>query len=131
MSVSAISSSSGLSSAAWQNQIGQVQSDFQALGQALQSGNLTAAQQAYATLQQDLPASQSSSSTATNNPLSAIGQALQSGNLTAAQQAFAALRGHHHGHHHHGGGSSAVASAVSTPAGTATATTGTALNAVA
>ena len=126
MSVSAISSSSGLTSTAWQNQIGQVQSDFQALGKALQSGSLTAAQQAYATLQQDLPASQSSSSATSSNPLSAVGQALQSGNLTAAQQAFAALKGHHHGHHHHGGGS-----AVSAPASTPTATTGTSLNAVA
>jgi outer membrane protein assembly factor BamD (BamD/ComL family) len=113
-------------STAWQSQIGQVQSDFQALGKALQSGNLTVAQQAYATLQQDLPASQSSSSATSSNPLSAVGQALQSGNLTAAQQAFAALKGHHHGHHHHGGGS-----AVSAPASTPTATTGTSLNAVA
>ena len=126
MSVSAISSSSGLAPTAWQSQIGQVQSDFQALGKALQSGNLTVAQQAYATLQQDLPASQSSSSATSSNPLSAVGQALQSGNLTAAQQAFAALKGHHHGHHHHGGGS-----AVSAPASTPTATTGTSLNAVA
>jgi soluble cytochrome b562 len=130
MSVSAISSSAGLTPAAWQSQIGQVQSDFQALGKALQSGNLTAAQQAYATLQQDLPASQSSSTPTGNNPLSAIGQALQSGNLTAAQQAFAALRGHNHGHHHHGGGS-AVASSASTPASATTGTTGTSLNAVA
>ncbi len=130
MSVSAISSSSGLMSTALQSQIGQVQSDFQALGKALQSGNLTVAQQAYATLQQDLPASQSSSSATSSNPLSAVGQALQSGNLTAAQQAFTALRGHNHGHHHHGGGS-AVASAATTPASATTGTTGTSLNAVA
>jgi hypothetical protein len=125
MSVSAISSSSGLTPSAWQSQIGQIRSDFQALGKALQSGDLTAAQQAYATLQQDLPANQSSSTTG-NNPLSAIGQALQSGDLTAAQQAFAALRGHHHGHYHHGGGS-----AVASTASAATGTTGTSLNAVA
>jgi hypothetical protein len=130
MSVSSISSSSGLSSAAWQTQARQIQSDFQSLGNALQSGDLTASQQAFATLQQDLPASQSASSTTSSSPLNALGQALQSGNLPAAQQAFAALKGHH-GHHHHGGGGSAVASAVTTPASSPTTTTGTVLNTVA
>ena len=92
----------------------QAKQAFQSLGNALQSGNLTAAQQAFAQLQQYSPGNgqasnnQNSTSTTTSNvtdPLQALGTALQSGNLSAAQQAFtqlqqqAATKGH--GHHHH------------------------------
>jgi hypothetical protein len=105
--------------------------DFQQLGQALQTNNLSAAQQAFASLSQ-LPGVQSAIQNNPNSPitqeLSQIGSALQSGNLGSAQQAFATLQqqiasaatssnvpkvgGHHH--HHHGGGNNQASSTAST-----------------
>jgi hypothetical protein len=101
----------------------QIQKEFQQLGQDLQSGNLTQAQQDYATLSQNLPAAQSSTtaSTANNsNPIAqaftALSQDLQNGNLSAAQQDYATIQqdfqqqqqqqgtSQVHHHHHHGGG---------------------------
>ncbi|MGH9477282.1 MAG: hypothetical protein ACRD1C_13295 [Terriglobales bacterium] len=98
---------------------------FGALGQDLQSGNLSAAQQDFATLQQNLqqgpqgfgfgPGSQSQG--AGNSSLvqafNTLGQALQSGDLGSAQQDFATLQqdmqqgSQVHGgrHHHHSSGS--------------------------
>ncbi|MCS6303908.1 MAG: hypothetical protein H8K07_09595 [Nitrospira sp.] len=73
---------------------------FDALAQALQSNDLTAAQQAYASLVQNTPAG----SIPANSPLAQIGQALQSNDLPTAQNAFATLQAgkHKHHHHHHG-----------------------------
>jgi outer membrane protein assembly factor BamD (BamD/ComL family) len=97
----------------------QIQTDFQQLGQDLQAGNLTGAQQDFATLQQALPSGQSQSQQNTASPITqaftALSQALQSGNLQDAQTAFTTLQGdiqqqqgsgqvRHH--HHHGGNSS-------------------------
>jgi hypothetical protein len=66
-------------------------SDVRQLGQDLQSGNLSAAQQDLASLQQDGP-SGSVSPTHSNNPVAqAFNQLsvdLQSGNLSGAQQAY-------------------------------------------
>jgi hypothetical protein len=76
------------------------------VGQDLQSGNLSAAQQDYATVQQDLQSSafsrhphlhhhsggSASSSTSQNSleqPFSQLGQDLQSGNLSQAQSVYA------------------------------------------
>jgi hypothetical protein len=62
-----------------------VQSAFQQLGQALQSGNLAQAQEDFATLTQNAPANATATqhNTNSNSPLSqtftALGQALQSG----------------------------------------------------
>jgi hypothetical protein len=113
MSVSGISSSSlfDTSSQSVQNKMKEIQQEFQQLGQDLQSGNLSAAQSDYATLQQMAP--QSSSSTAQgNNPLAQafqqLSQDLQSGNVSAAQQDYTKIQqdlqsqsGQTHGHHHH------------------------------
>lgn len=101
----------------------QFETVFQQLGEDLQSGNLTQAQQDYATLSQDFPGvtsngSTSLSSSTSSNPIaqafSALSQALQNGNLSAAQQDFSTVQqdlqqqsssGRVHGHrHHHGGG---------------------------
>ena len=99
----------------------QIKTEFQQLGQDLQSGNLTAAQSDFTTLSQNLSgASQSSATTASsatgNTPLAQafaqLGQDLQSGNLQGAQKDFANVQqdvqqissqqvGGHHGHHHH------------------------------
>jgi len=116
MSTSAISGASLYNTQSIQDNFQQFQQEFQQLGQDLQSGNLSAAQQDFVTLQQLSPQGSSSSSTQTNNPIAQefnqLSQDLQSGNLSAAQQDYAQIQqdfqnfaqsaqGHHH--HHHGG----------------------------
>jgi hypothetical protein len=139
-SISSVSSATNPYLTSNQSGIGQFFQDFKALGSALQSGNLSTAQSALSTFQQDLQASapaaaqtssQSSSqpfgkNTQANTDFQNLTSALQSGDLSGAQQAFASLqndlktaKGHHH-HHHHGSsgassGTSATASS-STPA---------------
>jgi outer membrane protein assembly factor BamD (BamD/ComL family) len=122
MSVSGISSSSlsDYNTQSVQNKMQQFQQEFQQLGQDLQSGNLSAAQSDFATLQQYAPQSSSTSSSQSNNPIaqafSQLAQDLQSGNTSAAQQDYSTIQqdfqshatdGHHH--HHGGGGSGANA----------------------
>ena len=86
------------------------QQNFQTLTQAIQSGNLAAAQQAYASLTQNAPAQSTGGSTGSlansfQQALSSIGAALQSGNISAAQTAVQTMQQSmmaHHGHHHDG-----------------------------
>src|SRR5277367_965248 len=101
----------------------QIQSEFQQLGQDLQAGNLTQAQQDYATLSQNFPAAQSATTAAptaanSSNPIAqaftALSRDLQNGNISGAQQDYATIQqdfqqqqqgaGQVHHHHHHGGG---------------------------
>lgn len=105
-----------------QNNFQQFRQEFQQLGQDLQSGNLSAAQQDFVTLQQLAPQSNSTSGTQNSNPIAQdfnqLSQDLQSGSLSAAQQDYTKIQQDfqsqsaqvHHGHHHHGGesGSSAI-----------------------
>ena len=128
MSVSGISSNLfGFNNPTVQSKAEQIQQEFQQLGEDLQSGNLSAAQSDYTTLEQLVPQSSTTSSTSsaqTSNPLAQafnqLGQDLQSGNLSAAQQDYANIQqdmqnhaeqtqGHGH-HHHHGGGDSQTSS---------------------
>ncbi|MGH6683387.1 MAG: hypothetical protein ACRECA_05595 [Pseudolabrys sp.] len=76
------------------------------LTNAIQSGNLSAAQSAYSTLSQ---AAGSDPNSPFAQALDQIGDALKSGDLTKAQQTLANLQQHmqtatgahrHHGHHH-------------------------------
>jgi len=106
MTISAISPSSASFITSFQN-------DRQAFGQltsALQSGDLSAAQNAYNTLASS-PIAQGNTPFA--QALQQIGQDLQSGDIADAQKALASLqqqqqaRGGHH-HHHHGGGGGGV-----------------------
>jgi hypothetical protein len=104
----------------------QIRTEFQQLGQDLQSGNLTQAQSDFATLAQNLSAASpntaaanaaaNTAATTSTNPVvqafAQLGQDLQSGNLQGAQQDFTNLQqdlqqnatqqvgGHHHHHHH-------------------------------
>ena len=104
----------------------QRQQDFKSLAVALQSGDLSGAQSAFASLLQMLPNSSSAANSQTQiaatsstsgsingtssitSDLSALGQAIQSGDLTGAQNDFSKLTqdmqtiggGHHHHHHH-------------------------------
>jgi hypothetical protein len=108
-----------------------IEQEFQQLGSDLQSGNLTAAQADFVTLQQDLQQPSSSSSQTSSNPIeqafSQLSQDLKAGNLTAAQQDFQTIQqdfqnqgpqwsqsaqgnegaeGHHHHHFHNESSSS-------------------------
>ncbi len=119
MSVSGISSSSLLdyNTQSVQNRRQQIRQEFLQLGQDLQSGNLSAAQADFASLQKLAPQSSSSSSQGSNpiaQALTQLSQDLQAGNVSAAQQDYAtvqkdfqgqATQGHHH--HHHSGASGA------------------------
>ena len=132
MSVSGISTASlyNYNQQNSQNSLQQIQQTFQQLGQDLQSGNLSAAQSDFATLQKLVPqlnsTASSSSTSQSDNPIAQaftqLAKDLQSGNLSAAQQDFATIQqdfknqatqsqtqapqGHHH--HHGGGGSSEI-----------------------
>jgi hypothetical protein len=99
-----------------QNNLQQFQQEFQQLGQALQSGNTSAAQSDFNALEEVASPATTGSSTADSSSLtqsfSQLGQALQSGNLSAAQQDYSNIQQdfqgqgiqHAHGHHHHHGG---------------------------
>jgi outer membrane protein assembly factor BamD (BamD/ComL family) len=132
MSVTGISSSGFSDYGAQSVQKNQVAQEFQQLGQDLQSGNLSAAQSDFATLQQLVSqagsASSSSSSGQSGNPIaqafSQLATDLKSGNLTAAQQDFAQIQkdfqnlaeqnqvsgdnGSELPQHHHRGGSNSI-----------------------
>lgn len=118
MSVASIASSTLLhySGQTAQSNRQKFQQSMQQLGQDLQSGNMSAAQSDFATLQQMAPQIGSTTSSQSNNSLAQefnqLGTDLQSGNTTAAQQDFqqiqdqvsATASGAVHHHHHHGGG---------------------------
>jgi len=100
----------------------QFKQEFQQLGQDLQSGNLSAAQSDFATLQQNMPQSASTGTAQSSSPIaqafSQLSQDLKSGNISGAQQDYSTIQqdfqsqapqsqsAHGHHHHHHGGGES-------------------------
>jgi hypothetical protein len=107
MSVSAISSSSDPYSPAVKSSTAQRRQEFQALASALKSGDLGAAQSAFASLQSTQPSASQSQAGQSSRPnsdqsanIQALASALQSGDIAGAQTAFAALQ-KGHGHHHH------------------------------
>lgn len=106
MSISSVSSNAPV----YQPPQNNVRQNFQQLSQALQSGDISSAQQAYASLIQALPnqgGNGADGKAGQNNPfqqaLQSIGSALQSGDIAGAQQALQTLQTQmksHHGHHH-------------------------------
>jgi len=112
MSISSISASTNTYQAyqtSGQNNLKQIQQEFQDLTTALQSSDLTGAQKAITDLQQLMPNSSAGNQTqnAFATDLNALGQALQSGDVSDAQADFTKLQqdaqsvqGHHHHHHH-------------------------------
>jgi hypothetical protein len=119
MSVSGISSSFNYNAQSVANNGQQSRQEFQQLGQDLQSGNLSAAKEDFATLQQLRQQTNSTSSGHSNSPIAQevkqLSQDLASGNLSAAQQDYAKIQQDiqtqmvHRHHHHHGGGNEASA----------------------
>jgi hypothetical protein len=90
----------------------QIKAEFEQLGQDLQSGNLTQAQQDFTNLSQNIPGASQTGSNPVLQALTQLGKDLQAGNLQAAQQDYstvqqdaeqiaAQVRGHHGRHHHH------------------------------
>ena len=118
MSITSIASSTLLhySGQTMQSNRQKFQQSMEQLGQDLQSGNMSAAQSDFATLQQMAPQIGSTTSSQSNNSLTQefnqLGTDLQSGNTTAAQQDYTQIQqqvsatasGSVHHHHHHGGG---------------------------
>lgn len=96
MSVSALSSALVSDLSQQQNPYRQIRQDFRQLASALQNGDLTDAQSAYANIQQvlgtDAGSSNSFGSNTLQNDFAALGQALQSGDLGQAQSAFSQLQ---------------------------------------
>jgi len=100
------------------------QQDFKQLGQDLKSGNLSAAQSDFATLQAAFTQPSATTGSATNPVAQAfnqLGTDLKSGNLSAAQKDFSTVQQglqsqgnlptthfHHHSHHGGGGGDSST-----------------------
>ena len=100
----------------------QLRAEFQQLGQDLQSGNLTQAQQDYTTLSQNLPGAGQAGANPALQAFAQLGQDLQANNLQAAQRDYTTLQqdaqqaaqvGGHHGHHHHHAESSPSSSSTS------------------
>jgi len=99
--ISSISSAASrfLHGAATRTNPNQTVKDFQALGSALQSGNITGAQIAGAALQKDFPANPQAASSPpfgtnvqANSDYQSLTNALKSGDLTGAQKAFTLLQ---------------------------------------
>jgi hypothetical protein len=119
MSVSAILLSSALHpTSSPQNTNQQQRTEFQQLTQALQSGNLSNAQQAFSALTNSATSS-GLLSIQLKQDLSKLGSALQSGNLTSARQAYSSVQQNlqssnpmaaHHHRARHGGGSQPLTS---------------------
>lgn len=123
--VSSVSSTTNAYQTTNQNNFGQSIQDFKAIGSALQSGDLSTAQSALATFQQDL---QGNSQTSANQPFGnntqantdykSLTSALQSGDLSTAQKAFSSLQSDlkaaHKGHHHHHSSSATASTSSST-----------------
>ncbi len=134
MNVSSISSGNNSYQASISSEYQQRRQDFKALQNALQQGDLSGAQSAFASLQSNIsglskPQNSSSNANSQQNQakqdFQALQTALQSGDLTSAQKAFATLqqdmktarasRGHHH---HRAGGASATNPESTTPTST-------------
>jgi hypothetical protein len=125
-SISSLSSTASPYQTTSQNGPGQLIQDFNAIGSALQSGDLSSAQSALTTFQQNLQGDSQTSSTGpfgqnsqANTDYQNLTTALKSGDLSGAQKAFASLKQDvsgagakaHRGHHHHrSGGASETAS---------------------
>lgn len=129
-----------------QGGIAQVAQNFQAIGAALQSGDVATAQSALTSFQKALQgSSQSNSQTSSSQPFGKNSQAntdyqkltsaLQSGNLSTAQQAYASLQNDlkstaatksaHKGHHHHHSSNATSSTTPTTPATSSSTTSST------
>jgi hypothetical protein len=149
MSISGVSSSSGLSQTGPQSSVNQLRQTFKQLASSLQSGDLAGAQQAFTSLEHLLQSSKAQPAvtpqSSVQSDLAALGRALSSGDLSAAQGDFSKLQkdsqpstqrnassqtvgsSRRHGHHHRPEASDSDSSATTTST-TASITTATSQN---
>jgi hypothetical protein len=129
--VSSVSPPSNPYQTQYQKGFAQTIQDFNSIGSALQSGNLSSAQSALAAFQKDL---QGNSQTTSNQPFGqntkantdyqSLTNSLQSGDLSGAQAAFLNLQkdlqgsGQTHRRHYHGSGGSGAADTAASTTGT-------------
>ncbi len=128
MSISSVTASSASFTPPTSQQMSEFKNDFQQLAQAIQSGNLSSAQQAYATLSQFIsqnppPGGANGQSNPFAQALSQIGSALQSGNLSGAQSALTSLQQTLQSNRPPGGGDGQGAAAVDSATAAAGSTT--------
>jgi outer membrane protein assembly factor BamD (BamD/ComL family) len=117
MSITGVLSSllqAGVVNRASSNSPNSFQTEFQQLGQDLQSGNLSAAQTDFATLSSQSPSAPHIGGTQFDQDSGQLAQALKSGNLSAAQEAYKTIQQdfgqgnptqramHHHSHYGQG-----------------------------
>ncbi len=92
MQISVVQSGSGsLQQVNGGNPFAKVKQDFENLGSALDSGNLTDAKKAFAQLQKDAP-SQGGKNSPLSDTIESLGKALDSGDLKSAQDAYAKIK---------------------------------------
>jgi hypothetical protein len=140
--VASVSSPANPYQTQYQNGFAQTLEDFNSIGSALQSGDLSSAQSALTAFQQDLQGNSQTSSnqpfgqnTKANTDYQSLTSALQAGDLSGAQSAFANLQkdlegsGRTHRRHHHGsddyGAADAAASTTGTSSSSTSSTSGT------
>jgi hypothetical protein len=92
--------------------IGPRRQDMAALSDALKSGDLDAAQTAYASL------TGNTAKVSADSPLGKIGAALEAGDIGAAQKVAQAAKGHGAHHHAHATAPAAAAAPSASPSGT-------------
>jgi len=128
--IASVSSTSNPYQTSNQSGMGQIVQDFNSIGSALQSGNVSDAQTALSSFQQDLQSNPQLSSSQpfgdnsqANTKYQGLVSSLQSGNLSSAQKAFSTLQTYleaaqtsskstHKGHRHHGSGGASTASLI-------------------
>lgn len=136
MSIQSVSATTNPYLAQMQSSSSAMGSEFKSLANALQSGDLKSAQDAYLQIQSSMQNSQAAAQTSgiqnqVSSDFDTLGKALQSGDLNAAKDALTKLgqdmqsagKAHHH-HHHHGGKAPSQAVAPSTTASSTTDTDG-------
>jgi hypothetical protein len=91
MSVTAISGVS-TSPMAGSSQMAQIKQKFDALGSALQSGDLDEAKKVFAELQKNAPAQSGNSKNSISSEMENLGKSLDSGDLKEAQEAYSRIQ---------------------------------------
>jgi hypothetical protein len=96
MSIASISANSGSMPSINQSQMAQMKSQFEQLGKALDSGDLTAAKKAFSAIQQNAPQGMSQGDQGPmaqmKSQFDQLGQALDSGDLAAAKKAYSGIQ---------------------------------------
>ena len=92
MSISGISSSVSLYQTNQVSSFTKIKQDFDSLGSALESRNLSDAKKAFAQLQKDAPTQGGTGTNPMKSDIDSLGKALDSGDLKAAQEAYSKIQ---------------------------------------